>query len=68
VRKLAVLLVLMMIVVSALGCQSSQRSVARNANYLVDDTMRCVGLDQPSALHPRDLEPWDSYEAYRGYP
>jgi hypothetical protein len=56
------------VVVSVTGCQSAGHSIARNCNFFVDDTIRFLGLDRPSLLHPRDLEPLDLYEPYRGYP
>lgn len=68
-RKLVILAVLSLFVVTALGCgATADRSVRRNMDYMKDDARRFVGLDQPSGLHARDLEPTDSYEPYRGYP
>jgi len=68
VRKVVILLVLAVILVSLGGCTAtSQRSMSRNLNYLADDWYRFAGLDRPSALHPRDLVPYDIYEPYRGY-
>lgn len=67
-KKLVILAVLSVFVVTALGCgATADRSVRRNMGYLRDDTWRFVGLDQPSGLHARDTEPWDAYEPYRGY-
>jgi hypothetical protein len=68
VKKLVILVVLSLFVVTALGCgATADRSVRRNMSYMKDDTWRFVGLDQPSGLHARDTEPSDAYEPYRGY-
>ena len=67
-RKVLLLMVLLAVVVSVTGCQSAGHSIARNCNFFVDDTIRFLGLDRPSLLHPRDIEPLDLYEPYRGYP
>jgi len=68
VKKLAILLVLVMLVAAIAGCsQTQKRAFSRNVKYLGDDTIRFVGLDAPSGLHARDLEAWDAYEPYRGY-
>ena len=67
-KKAAILVLLGLFVVSTLGCgATADRSVRRNMNYMKDDAWRFAGLDQPSGLHARDLEPWDAYEPYRGY-
>ena len=68
-KKVAILLVLAILVVSVAGCSETGRhTTSRNLNYMRDDTIRAFGFDQPSALHSRDLEPVDAYEPYRGYP
>lgn len=69
-KKVAILLVLAFVVVALAGCQSQtvKRTNRRNWAYLKDDGVRMLGLDQPSSLHARDLEPPDAYEPYRGYP
>lgn len=66
-KKWVILLVFALIVVSMTGCETAKYTSRRNLNYLCDDTMRAFNLDQPSALHARDLESNDMYESYRGY-
>jgi hypothetical protein len=68
VRKLAIFLALLMVAASVLGCQTAKNTTARNCHYMADDTVRIFGLDQPSGLHPRDLDSPYAYETYRGYP
>ena len=69
-KKLVLLLVFAMLVLSVTGClsQTAKRSNERNWDYLRDDSARALGLDQPSSLHPRDNEPADLYEPYRRNP
>lgn len=68
-KKLVILLVLVMLLGSVVGCcnETQKRATYRNWHYLGDDMARATGLDQPSGLHPRDQEPLDSYEPYRGH-
>ena len=66
-KKLAILLLLVIVAVS-MGCQTAGHSTAMNSRHLFNDTVRLVGLDRPSQLHPADLEPPSTYEPYRGYP
>lgn len=67
-KKVVILLLLAVMVATSVGCETAKQSVSRNLNYLVDDTIRCAGLHEASALHARDLVPWSAYEPYRGYP
>jgi hypothetical protein len=69
VKKVVLLLLLAALVVAVGGCltDTSKRSADRNLHYMADDWYRFAGLDQPSALHARDLVPYDAYEPYRGY-
>ena len=67
-KKLVLLVVLLAVVASLTGCKTTAHAFGRDCQYLVDDSIRFMGLDQPDALHPRDLVPWDAYEPYRGYP
>ena len=60
-RKVLLLMVMGTLVISQFGC----RSVEMNSQYMVDDTVRFAGLDQPSALHPRMAVPSDYYSPYR---
>ena len=67
VKKALLVLILVMVAVSVCGCRSAARSMVRNTQYMIDDTWRFVGLDQPSQLHPRDYVPEDLFEPYTGY-
>ena len=66
-KKLVILLILVMLVASV-GCKTAGNTTAANTRHLVNDTMRVFGFDQPSQLHPRELESSDMFEPYRGYP
>jgi len=68
VKKLALLLILAMLIVSVAGCETAKRANSRNWDYFRDDSARALGLDQPSALHARDNTPDDLYEPYRPNP
>lgn len=63
-KKWVILLVLAFVVAAVTGCESAKRSTNMNMQYLRDDSARAFGLDQPSALHPRDTTPTDLYEPY----
>lgn len=67
-KKVLLLTILLVIVVSIGGCQTAKQTTNRNLHYLADDGVRALGLEESSGLHRRDLEPWDAYEPYRGYP
>lgn len=60
-KRMLLLVVLGMLVAGSFGC----RSIQQDAQYTVDDTVRFVGLDQPTNLHPRNMVPSDYYSPYR---
>jgi hypothetical protein len=64
---LMILLAFAVLATSFVGCGTAANSVGRDCNYFCDDTVRALGLDQPSALHARDLVSGQAYEPYRGY-
>ena len=66
-KKLAILLVFAFVVTMLVGCETTKRTTDMNMKYLGDDTMRALGFDQPSQLHPRDNVSSTMYEPYRPY-
>jgi hypothetical protein len=68
VKRMLLLMVLLTVVVLIAGCTTATSSTTKSLHYMADDTIRATGFDQASGLHRRDLEPWDTYEPYRGYP
>ncbi len=67
-RTLLILTALVVLATGMFGCSTASHSVGQNLRYTCDDSVRAFGLDQPSALHPRDNMTYDSAEPYRGYP
>jgi hypothetical protein len=68
VKRMLLLMLLVVVVAFIAGCQTAAHSTNMQMHYLADDAIRATGMDQASGLHKRDLEPWDTYEPYRGYP
>ena len=66
-KKALLVLMFVTLAVSVCGCRTAAHSMYRNTQYLIDDTMRFVGLDQPSELHSRDYVPEALFEPYTGY-